>query len=618
MNAMTRLTAGPVPTVLAIALTLLVWSTGPAQVSRGAPEGLRVAQAAVEKAKEAARLATEQASEAGQQRTDHGDVVNPSGDVYIARDETVNGDVIAISGAARVHGKVEGNVVAIGGSVFLPNGSDVAGDVVSFGGTITREPGATVRGSTLQLPGVETDKGAPEPAAGPPAEPVTQKPPPEPAGEAEPAEGPSDEEEAQPVAPTRHRAEIVQFGQPVRVAADEFIDGGVVSIGGPVDIGGEVKGDVVSMGGPVDVGGKVHGDVVAIGGPLSLNDGAEVHGDAVTLGGPLNAAQGAKVNGQTVTVGGPLGGVPWGIIGKMMGQGRHAGAVHPFLSPWVRVVGGAAAWLGQSLVMLILVALVVLVFPRQTETIAATIGREPGRALVYGLVSWLLVLPILFILFVLIITWILVPVYLLVLVALLALGYVGVSQFLGGRIVELCKWRVTSLLGLTLVGFVALSLVDLGGFLPFVRYMAAIVTVAVLVFALGGALMTRFGTDPSGTWLGGRAAKSPGAPSPPAVPGAAHAAGRVEPGPAGDESLPASDPTAPADDDFDDATRRALKEVEECEQPEPAERSEQPTEPPIDDLGEAARQALAELPPENDSEEPQSPPAEGEPREPES
>jgi cytoskeletal protein CcmA (bactofilin family) len=585
-------------------LAVLACRPASAQASGRARSELRVAQAAVEKAREAARLATEEASQAGQRATDSGDIVNPNGDVRISEDQTVEGDVIAISGAARVDGKVKGNVVAIGGPILLAKGAEVAGDAVSFGGTITREPGATVGGSTLELPGAEGEKGAPEPAEQPPAQPVAEEP------SAEPAEAPSDEEEAQPSAPARHRAEIVQFGQPVHVAADEFVDGGVVSMGGPVDINGEVKGDVVSMGGPVDIGGKIRGDVVVFGGPLSLDDGAEVRGDAVTVGGPVKTADGAKVTGQTITLGGPLGGVPWGVLGKLAGQRGPSIRSGQLLNPWLRMLGEAAAWLGQALVMLIVVALVALAFPRQTETIATTIGQEPGRALLYGLVSWLLVLPILVILLVLIITWILIPIYLLVLFALLVVGYVGLAQFLGGRIVDLCNWRVTSLIGLTLVGFVALSLVDLVGFLPFVRYLTVIVTVLVLIVALGSALMTRFGTDPTGRWLSGRGARPSAAYSLPAVSEPAPAAGRVE-------HAPASDPAARAEDDLDDATRNALREVEEAGQPEPAKPSDERDEPPLDDLSEAAREALAELPPEEESKRSTAAPDEEGPKEPE-
>ena len=559
-------------------------------------EEVRVAQAAVEKAREAARLATEQAGEAGQQTTESGDLVNENGDVYVAKDQTVEGDVIAVNGSARVHGKVKGSVTATGGSIFLANSSEVGGNVISFGGKITREPRATVAGLVREMPGAKVSDDE--------AEPVAEEAPP--SDEPEADEAPV--ESKQPAAPAvRPRSQIVQFGRPVSVAADEVVNGDVVSMGGPVDIAGEVQGDVVSIGGPVRVQGKVRGDAVAVGGPLNLEDGAEVQGDAVAVGGPLSTASGADVKGQTVDVGGPMGNMPLALLGKLTG-----------VAPVLALIGGAAAWLTRSLAILILVALTVLVLPRPTETIAASIRQEPGRALVHGLIGWLLVLPILVILIALVVTWILIPVYLLALVALLLVGYVGVVQLLGKEITAWRKWSIDSLLAVTLVGIVALAIVDLLACVPVVGFLTKIVTIVVMVFALGGALMTRFGTDPTGTWLAGRAGNS-GGPVPAGdvtEPSAAASDLQAQ----GDPETPAPhEPDEPDHADLDEAAQQALREVEGGAEPEASGETAGSDEPLLDEFDERTRQALSELPPDGEPEGPSSDPSDApQPDEPDS
>lgn len=77
--------------------------------------------------------------------------VRIGGDVRIAEDEVVRGPVVAIFGTATVHGAVEDDVVAVGGSVRLGPTAEVRGDVTSVGGTISRDSDALVRGQLNEI-----------------------------------------------------------------------------------------------------------------------------------------------------------------------------------------------------------------------------------------------------------------------------------------------------------------------------------------------------------------------------------------------------------------------------------------------------------------------------------
>ena len=75
-----------------------------------------------------------------------GDRIRFGGSITVAEDEVVDGNVVALGGAAEVNGQVLGDVVAFGGGVVLGPKADVSGDVVSFGGDFQRAPGSRVGG----------------------------------------------------------------------------------------------------------------------------------------------------------------------------------------------------------------------------------------------------------------------------------------------------------------------------------------------------------------------------------------------------------------------------------------------------------------------------------------
>jgi hypothetical protein len=224
-----------------------------------------------------------------------------------------------------------------------------------------------------------------------------------------------------------------------------------------------------------------------------------VGGDAVSVGGRVTKDSGADVGGQTVDMGGPR----W--LHGWPGDGGAAG----------RLLTHAAAWIGWVVGLLVVTLLVVVVLPRQTDVIATSIANDPGRVVLFGLVGLLLVLPILVALVLLLVTWIVIPFYLAAVVSLGVMGAVAINVVIGRRIARLWNWRVGSVLGLALIGFALLRFVDLGGVFPPGKVLIALIDLAVLVFGFGGALLTRFGTDPTGSWLGRRLSSQPPAPSEP-------------------------------------------------------------------------------------------------------
>lgn len=78
------------------------------------------------------------------------DIIKVNADLEIAKDMVVN-DVVAIGGDVIVSGKVENNIVAVGGVCFLKPNSIVGGQVVVIGGDIIKDPSAVIGGRITQI-----------------------------------------------------------------------------------------------------------------------------------------------------------------------------------------------------------------------------------------------------------------------------------------------------------------------------------------------------------------------------------------------------------------------------------------------------------------------------------
>ena len=72
--------------------------------------------------------------------------VRVGGDVFVKDTEAVGDDVVVVLGSAHVDGRVDGDVVAVGGSVYLGPKAQVRGGVTSVGGGVERVTGSSVNG----------------------------------------------------------------------------------------------------------------------------------------------------------------------------------------------------------------------------------------------------------------------------------------------------------------------------------------------------------------------------------------------------------------------------------------------------------------------------------------
>lgn len=238
---------------------------------------------------------------------------------------------------------------------------------------------------------------------------------------------------------------------------------------GPADDGltvpaGSERDAVVSLTGPVDVRGHVRGEVVAVGGDVRLHPGSHVEGDAVSLGGQVVQLGDARLDGDAITVEAP---------------GPAVVAHEDGPAPAQR----AAWWMGIAGVAVLVGGL----WPGRVENTAAWLRAQPLRAGVLGLAA---VSSTLSVALVLGITIIGLPVGMALVAALGAvwlLGFTALGHSLGGQLPGLGARRgwAPVLVG---VGLVA-ALSTLSGVGPLLFGLLAMP-------AVGAALASRFGARP--------------------------------------------------------------------------------------------------------------------------
>ena len=163
-----------------------------------------------------------------------------------------------------------------------------------------------------------------------------------------------------------HSGDIMRVGSDITIDEDQTVTGDVLAVGANVRVKGHVEGNVASMGGNI-----------------YLEPSARVDGDVVTMGGELHEEPGATVGGQRV-VG----------LGRNRDRGAHPDVDHGEDEDKHKDhddgVGEAFAWL---VVWLLIAFLVTKLFPGRTGEALATFDRDPGAAVLAGLLGLVLAVP---------------------------------------------------------------------------------------------------------------------------------------------------------------------------------------------------------------------------------
>jgi cytoskeletal protein CcmA (bactofilin family) len=152
----------------------------------------------------------------------------------------------------------------------------------------------------------------------------------------------------------------------VVVAADEVVDGPVVSVDGPVTVDGSVDGRVFVVDGRVVIRGRVTGSVLVVHGDVLIS--GTVGDDVVALDGRITTRDGARVNGDVQSRKQPdvAPGTVTGDVKKLNVSNLFGGILLVFL---------VYLWVAVTVSVALLGLLFVLLFPRAADATAAA-GRK--------------------------------------------------------------------------------------------------------------------------------------------------------------------------------------------------------------------------------------------------
>ena len=321
------------------------------------------------------------------------------------------------------------------------------------------------------------------------------------------------------------------------------VNGNLAVMGGEVALGGtgQVKGDLFAVGGKHDLAGQVNGNASILFGETSLRSSAVIRGDLLVAPGELTREEGARVEGDVVT---RLTFPPFMSREDLPEPGRLPEVTPAVPSPLVpevvppvptwpqatqtgdfgerlaRFAGRVVSALFLSLLVLAVGALIVLVWPRPTQRVAECISAVPGQSFGLGLLTFLLaagleVVAVFLMVLVILVgallmaTIILIPVGLLLILlsgllllpvplALaggVLLGWVGLAEIVGRKLLDALRVHNASPLGQVLVGLL-ITIIPAVILWLVQPWCCALPFVIVLTsVGLGAVFHTRFGTQ---------------------------------------------------------------------------------------------------------------------------
>ncbi len=296
------------------------------------------------------------------------------------------------------------------------------------------------------------------------------------------------------------------------------VGGDIVSGVGDLHISGVVAGDVNSKAGNLYINGIVEGDVTLDQGVVELGPEAYVTGEVHVGRGTINKADtasagsievGEVVSGEEVENGAGDNGYYFDGLERGLGEGIAERVVYtvnsvlrnvdfmphvarertwpffPFF--FMGIEGSFARGVINMLIMFALAALTHTLFPRQVKAAGEAVAEKTGPVIGWGILAAILAVPLMILLALTIIGIPLILVEIIFLAAAAILGYTGIVNLVGSKVIGPASSARVNPLGAIALGVLLVGLVSM------VPLLGSLVSFAVFVLAVGAALVTRFG-----------------------------------------------------------------------------------------------------------------------------
>ena len=292
------------------------------------------------------------------------------------------------------------------------------------------------------------------------------------------------------------------LGQSFTLKNGQTMNGDMMIFGGSATIekGAAVNGNVVVFGGSLTIDGIVNRDVVIFGGTATLGATAHIYGNLSTLGSTLDRSEGSLVDGQVNNGNIHLGNGENGTITPAVAPSNpFASFMHFAITPFL---GRVANVLGQSVTLALLAMLLMLFLAQRADRVAHAIIAQPLTAGGLGLLT-LVAVPVMLValalLSIFIITLVItVPLMVIISMALgmaILFGWIAVGYEAGQRFTKAIhqEWHpaFSAGLGTFVLTMIAAGLTNI----PVLNCIGWLVPFLLSMAALGGVLLTRFGTQ---------------------------------------------------------------------------------------------------------------------------
>lgn len=243
-----------------------------------------------------------------------------------------------------------------------------------------------------------------------------------------------------PIAGAQEVNDRTAIGSDLHIQRGEVVAGNVTVTDGDAIVDGEVLGNVVVLHGDATISGKVGGDVSVGNGDAVLEAGSAVTGNVLVLaGGQLKRDRGATVGGEASIVNVPIPSMN-SVTGKPGVLDSSSQNFARGLAGSVTRIASLIAWLGLSVLLLVVVLGFALVVPQRLQVSSGTLDAAPGPSVAVGLIVAFLLGPvtgiIMMALAITIVGIALIPVLGIVLMLVLLFGLSNISLWLGRRVYE--------------------------------------------------------------------------------------------------------------------------------------------------------------------------------------
>jgi len=282
---------------------------------------------------------------------------------------------------------------------------------------------------------------------------------------------------------------LAVMGGNATIEKDATVNGDVVLVGGNLTIDGDVSGNVAIIGGNLTISGEITGDIAIVGGQALLTETAVVDGNVATMGGQLKKDPGAEVSGDIVD-NAPLVDIP-NIPNAPDAPNTPEAPTAPYFNFDFNPLWSVLNVFWRALAVAAIGMLLTLFLQPQLERVADAITGQPVLAGSFGLLA-VVVAPLAIL--IMVVTLILIPVA--IVVALLVplawlFGMIALGQQVGERFTRAINQNWADVLSTGFGTFLLVLVTGFIGLIPCIGWLAAFI---VTLFAIGGVVMTWFGT----------------------------------------------------------------------------------------------------------------------------